>query len=231
VRTLVHLSDLHFGRTDPTVIDPLIAAVHAQRPDCVVVSGDLTQRARPEEFRQARAFLLRLPSPQVVVPGNHDVPLYRVLERALEPFGNYRRGIDDDLEPAFIDDEIAVIGINTARAMSFKGGRINRAQIDSIRARIAALPKQMTTAMTKIVVTHHPFDLPDRPGKVTWVGRAQGAAGMDQRAASGIRQNGMSSSMSSKPVADFGAGRAAAAGARGVAAGRAAGARAAGASP
>ena len=76
MRTLVHLSDLHFGRTDPAVIEPLLASVHAQRPDCVVVSGDLTQRAKPDEFRQARAFLGRLPEPQVVVPGNHDVPLY-----------------------------------------------------------------------------------------------------------------------------------------------------------
>ena len=180
MRTLVHLSDLHFGRTDPAVIEPLLASVHAQRPACVVVSGDLTQRAKPDEFRQARAFLGRLPEPQVVVPGNHDVPLYRVFERVLSPFDNYRRHIDADLEPSFIDDEIAVIGINTARALSFKSGRINMAQIDSIHARIAALPP----AMTKIIVTHHPFDLPDVPGKVTLVGRARLA--MDAFSACGV---------------------------------------------
>lgn len=171
MRTLVHLSDLHFGRTDPAVIEPLLATVQATRPDCVVVSGDLTQRARVDEFRQARAFLDRLPTPQVVVPGNHDVPLYRALERMLSPFGNYRRSINDDLEPSFIDDEIAVLGINTARAMSFKGGRINDVQIESIRSRIAALPP----ATTKIIVTHHPFDLPDLPGNVKLVGRARQA--------------------------------------------------------
>jgi 3',5'-cyclic AMP phosphodiesterase CpdA len=171
MRTLVHLSDLHFGRIDPALIEPLFASVQASRPDCVVVSGDLTQRAKRDEFRQARAFLDRLPAPQVVVPGNHDVPLYRALERMLDPFGNYRRSIDEDLEPCFIDDEIAVLGINTARAMTFKGGRINDAQIESIRSRIAALPP----GTTRIIVTHHPFDLPDVPGKVELVGRARQA--------------------------------------------------------
>jgi 3',5'-cyclic AMP phosphodiesterase CpdA len=168
MRTLAHLSDLHFGRTDAALIEPLLVAVGAQRPDCVVISGDLTQRARPGEFHQARAFLDRLPAPQIVVPGNHDVPLYRAWERALDPFGNYRRSIDVNLEPVFMDGEIAVVGINTARAWSLKGGRINAAQIESIRSRLAALPP----ATIKIVVTHHPFDLPAQPGKVRLVGRA-----------------------------------------------------------
>jgi 3',5'-cyclic AMP phosphodiesterase CpdA len=168
MRTLAHLSDLHFGRTDAALMEPLLAAVNAQRPDCVVVSGDLTQRARPGEFHQARAFLDRLPAPRIVVPGNHDVPLYRAWERALDPFGNYRRYIDANLEPMFIDDEIAVLGINTARAWSFKGGRINLAQIESIRSRLAALPR----STTRIVVTHHPFDLPAVQGQVQLVGRA-----------------------------------------------------------
>lgn len=171
MRTLVHLSDLHFGRTDPAIIDPLAAAVLALRPDCVVVSGDLTQRARASEFRQARAFLDRLPQPRIVVPGNHDVPLYRVWERMLNPLGNYRRYIDANLEASFIDDEIAVMGINTARALTFKGGRINAQQMDSIRRQLAGLPDQMT----KIVVTHHPFDLPDEPSNNELLGRAQKA--------------------------------------------------------
>ena len=117
MRTIVHLSDLHFGRIDPAILDPLAALIVSMRPDVVVVSGDLTQRARKAQFQGARAYLDRLPKPQVVVPGNHDVPLYRVWERFLSPLGKYRRHFDDDLEPDFIDDEIAVIGINTARSL------------------------------------------------------------------------------------------------------------------
>jgi 3',5'-cyclic AMP phosphodiesterase CpdA len=171
MRTLVHLSDLHFGRTDAALLAPLRAAVAAARPDLVVVSGDLTQRARAREFAEARAFLETLPQPQIVVPGNHDVPLYRVWERFLSPLGKYRRIVQRDLEPSFVDDEIAVIGINTARSLTFKNGRINEAQMAAIRRRFDPLG----AAVLKVVVTHHPFDVPDRSGEVDLVGRAQPA--------------------------------------------------------
>ena len=87
MRTIVHLSDLHFGRIDPAILDPLASLVAAIRPDVVVASGDLTQRARKAQFQEARAYMDRLPKPQVVVPGNHDVPLYRIWERSLSPLG------------------------------------------------------------------------------------------------------------------------------------------------
>ena len=168
MRTLVHLSDLHFGRIDAAIVEPLIAEVAAARPDVVVVSGDLTQRARSAEFDAARRFLDRLPQPHIVVPGNHDVPLYRVWERFLSPLGKYRRHIAAGLAPSFVDTEIAVLGINTARALTFKSGRINAAQIREIHRRLDPLPE----ALTKIVVTHHPFDLPDTPDRAALVGRA-----------------------------------------------------------
>jgi 3',5'-cyclic AMP phosphodiesterase CpdA len=171
MRTLVHLSDLHFGRVDAQLLEPLRAAVVAARPELVVVSGDLTQRARTSEFEQARRYLDRLPQPQIVIPGNHDVPLYRVWERFLSPLGKYRRHIQRDLEPSFVDAEIAVIGVNTARSLTFKNGRVNRAQMAAIRRRLEPLGQDVL----KIVVSHHPFDLPDRPGEVELVGRAEAA--------------------------------------------------------
>jgi len=115
LRTILHVSDLHFGRIDPATLEPLLAAAKEIRPHVVVVSGDLTQRARAWQFREARDFLAALPQPQVVVPGNHDVPLYNVALRFADPLANYRRYITDDLEPFYRDDEIAVAGINTAR--------------------------------------------------------------------------------------------------------------------
>ncbi|MEO8082131.1 MAG: metallophosphoesterase family protein [Caldimonas sp.] len=160
MRTLVHISDLHFGRVDAALLDPLVARIAGIGPDAVVVSGDLTQRARADEFRQARAFLDRLPAPRIVVPGNHDVPLYRVWERFLSPLGKYRRLVDADLEPVFVDDEMAIVSINTARAFTFKGGRINEEQVEAIRRRFEPLGQ----GLVKVVVTHHPFDLPDDPG-------------------------------------------------------------------
>jgi 3',5'-cyclic AMP phosphodiesterase CpdA len=170
LRTIAHLSDLHFGRVDARLLDPLRRKVAELAPHVVVVSGDLTQRARPEEFRQAREFLDSLPKPQVVVPGNHDVPLYNVFQRFLRPLGRFRRYIGADLEPSYFDDELAVVGINTARSLTFKGGRINEEQVERIRARICTLPDEVT----KILVTHHPFDAdeenPRHVGQI--VGRA-----------------------------------------------------------
>jgi 3',5'-cyclic AMP phosphodiesterase CpdA len=171
MRTLVHLSDIHFGRVDAEILEPLLSTVTSLQPHVVVISGDLTQRAKAAEFRSARTYLDRLPKPQVVVPGNHDVPLYRVWERFLSPYGKYRRYINPDLEPSFVDGEVAVLGVNTARSLTFKNGRINEEQIESIRRRLEPLPE----ALTKIVVTHHPFDLPDTPDQGELVGRARKA--------------------------------------------------------
>ena len=169
MRTLLHLSDLHFGRTDPATLAPLLATAKEIRPDIVIVSGDLTQRARRGQFREARDFLAALPHPQIVVPGNHDVPLYNVALRFVDPLANYRRYITDDLEPFFRDDEIAVIGINTARSLTFKGGRVNERQVTRVRERLCALPEQVA----RVIVTHHPFDLPEGRLESDLVGRAR----------------------------------------------------------
>jgi 3',5'-cyclic AMP phosphodiesterase CpdA len=157
MRTVVHLSDPHFGRLERAAMQALIATVTEARPDIVVVSGDLTQRAKEREFQEAREFLEALPSPQIVVPGNHDVPLYNVLARALNPLRNYQRYITKDLEPFYADDEIAIVGINTARSLTFKNGRINRQQVARSCARLEACGENRT----RVIVSHHPFDLPE----------------------------------------------------------------------
>ena len=156
MRTLVHLSDLHFGRVDPELLEPLRLLVHKVAPDVVVVSGDLTQRAKTEEFEAARAYLDTLPGPQIVVPGNHDISLYNVLRRFLAPLDRYKRYITDDLSPVFIDNEIAVLGVNTARSLTFKDGRVNEEQVAQIKQQLAGLSPDIT----RVIVTHHPFDLP-----------------------------------------------------------------------
>src|SRR6266850_3541000 len=101
MRTIIHLSDLHFGRVDRRIVAPLVAAIDELAPDLVAVSGDFTQRARTREFTEARAFLETLRFPRLVVPGNHDVPLYNVARRFLSPLGRYRRFIAEDLQPTY----------------------------------------------------------------------------------------------------------------------------------
>ena len=156
-RTIVHLSDLHFGRVDPAILPALLRAVIVAAPDLVAVSGDFTQRARVAEFKAAARFLETLPAPLLAVPGNHDVPLYNVLLRWISPLDRYRRYITSDLAPFYEDAEIAALGVNTTRALTFKDGRINRRQIEAAMRRFAHCGKDVT----RIVVTHHTFDTPD----------------------------------------------------------------------
>jgi 3',5'-cyclic AMP phosphodiesterase CpdA len=168
MRTVVQCSDLHFGRVDEAVLAPLREAILGLRPDVLVVSGDLTQRARREQFRAARDYLATLPGPQVVIPGNHDVPLYDVARRVLSPLGRFRRYVTEERFPTYIDEEIAVVGVNTARSMTFKGGRINVRQMREIERRFRGLPDDVT----RIVVTHHPFDIPTGGDEDDLLGRA-----------------------------------------------------------
>ncbi|MEO8924042.1 MAG: metallophosphoesterase [Caldimonas sp.] len=171
MRTLVHLSDLHFGRIDSALLAPLEAVIQRIRPDVVVVSGDLTQRARKSQFMQAKAFLDRLPRPQVVVPGNHDIPLYNIVERMGAPLRKFRRYVESDLSPAFVDDEVMVLGVNTARSAVVKGGRVNVAQLRALSERFCAADK----AIVKVLVSHHPFDVGPGDDESDIIGRA-GAA-------------------------------------------------------
>jgi 3',5'-cyclic AMP phosphodiesterase CpdA len=168
MRTIVHVSDLHFGRVDPALLEPLRDAVHELHPELLVVSGDLTQRARRAQFKRAAAFLDTLPRPQLVVPGNHDVPLYDVARRFLAPLARFRRSIEAEEFPYYEDAEIAAIGVNTARSLTFKGGRINHEQVAEVERRFRGLPEPVT----RIVVSHHPFDLPEGGDESDLVGRA-----------------------------------------------------------
>ena len=169
MRKLVHLSDIHFGRVDAAIVEPLIDLLGDLKPNVVAVSGDLTQRARSAQFQEARAFLDRLPKPQIVVPGNHDVPLYNVFARFFQPLDKYRRFITDDLSPFYADEEIAILGVNTARSLTIKGGRVNEEQVATMREKLCPYG----TEVVKIIVTHHPFDLPEGFDDSDLVGRAR----------------------------------------------------------
>src|SRR5437870_3287373 len=120
MRTLIHLSDLHFGTVDPAIVPALLDFIGVTKPDLVVISGDLTQRARTEQFMEARQFIDAIPFPCIVIPGNHDVPLHNVFARLFRMLDRFRRYISENLEPFYVDEEIAVAGINTTRALTGK---------------------------------------------------------------------------------------------------------------
>ena len=153
---LIHLSDLHFGAHDDRLVAAVEARITEENPDLVVISGDFTQRARTEQFKEACRFLERVREgghDVLAVPGNHDVPLYDAFRRFLSPLTRYRRYIDDELCPIHELSGATVLGINTARSLTFKDGRVSREQVGFIRESFARTPSE---AM-RILVTHHPL--------------------------------------------------------------------------
>ena len=176
---MAHVSDLHFGADDPAVVAGLRADLAAQRIDQVLVSGDLTQRARGRQFEAARALLDSFGVPWVSVPGNHDLPLDRLLTRGLRPLDGYRRWIADEPEPLVLRDGVLVFGINSARPYFWKGGEIDAGQVGRISSAFAVAVR------LKVLMLHHPvFSSPQRPGEQLVRGaeralRAAAAAGAD----------------------------------------------------
>ena len=153
---IAHLSDIHFGAHDSKIVAATEAWLEKHRPDLVIISGDFTQRAKRDEFRAASAYLNRLKTvglKVLAIPGNHDVPLYDVVRRFATPLDRYKKYIDNGLCPWFEDDHVAVLGINTARSLTIRDGRINHKQIELMRERFGAAPADKT----RILVTHHPL--------------------------------------------------------------------------
>jgi len=157
MRSIAHISDLHFGYNDPLLARRLFETLHEKRPDVLVISGDLVEHATEEEFSRAREFLEHLPQPQIVVPGNHDLPFYNLWRRWTEGLKLYCRFITEDLKPVFLDPEIAIIGANSAHLFPIKGGKISAEQLDALVHEFSDLP----SSLIRILVTHHPFDLPE----------------------------------------------------------------------
>ena len=152
MRTIVHLSDLHFGRSEAAVVDACSRAVSELAPDLVVISGDLTQRARRREFSAAARFIEQLGAPVIATLGNHDLPLYNGLLRALAPRRGFRRSIGVDTGKTFADDEIAAIAIDSTLPWRWKAGGLSARSLDEARGFFA---RRQHDALAVLAV-HHP---------------------------------------------------------------------------
>ncbi|HVI56108.1 MAG TPA: metallophosphoesterase [Luteibacter sp.] len=150
--TIAHISDTHFGTERPAVVAALTELLVSIRPALVILSGDVTQRARRSQFDAARRFVDGYDRPTLVIPGNHDIPLANVFARIFSPFAGYRRAFGENLAPEFVNDDVLAIGVNTARPRRHKNGEVSDEQIERVCARL----RQATDAQLRIVVTHQP---------------------------------------------------------------------------
>lgn len=150
---VLQVSDPHFGTERPPVVAALERLAAELRPDLLLLTGDITQRARPIEFSRARAFVDRLKLPAVLtIPGNHDIPLYAVFKRLLDPYGRYKRSFGPALEGDFENDELLVIALNTTRRYRHKHGQVSEAQIEHVERRLA----QARPSQCRVIAVHQP---------------------------------------------------------------------------
>lgn len=149
---VLHISDTHFGTEQPAVLEALVSLAGRLRPDLVVLSGDITQRARRAQFRAARVFCERLGAPLLAVPGNHDIPLFDLWRRLRRPYANYAAAFGEDLQPVHCTADLMVVGVNTTRPARHKNGEVSPEQIE----RVARMLAQAAPAQLRAVVVHQP---------------------------------------------------------------------------
>ncbi len=154
---IAHLSDPHFGTVVPAVQHALVSSLHALKPDLVLVSGDITQRARRHQFVAARAFKESLlPIPAFGIPGNHDIPLFNVAGRLLSPYHGFHAHFQSRREKSLRVGDVRVVGLNSTSRWRHVQGSLN---LDRIRPRLF---DDWATTKVRIVAVHHPLDCAKR---------------------------------------------------------------------
>lgn len=149
---LLQISDPHFGTEQALVVAALAALAQQQRPDLVVLSGDITQRARASQFRTARAFVDQLGTPVLAIPGNHDIPLFDLAARFHHPYARHREAFGDELEPVHSSRDLLVVCVNTTRWYRHTNGEVSAEQIERVARHLASADP----AQLRVVVVHQP---------------------------------------------------------------------------
>ncbi|MFN3886345.1 MAG: metallophosphoesterase family protein [Aquabacterium sp.] len=151
---LLQMSDTHFGTECPAALEALAALWAQEQPEVLVWSGDITQRARGAEFDAARRFHARLrPRHTVCVPGNHDIPLFNLPARLLDPYRRYHRAFGPPDDVCLSLPDLLVLGVNTTRAWRHKHGEVSAAQVERVAARL----RRGTPGQLRVVVVHQPL--------------------------------------------------------------------------
>ncbi len=162
---IMHISDLHFGRVDSEVCDGLTAEIEALKPKLLAISGDVTQRATTQQFEAFQKYIQSFDIPKIIVPGNHDIPLFNPFRRFIRPLKRFRKIVEGDEFPSYEDDSIFVLGANTAHSWTVSGGRLTSKTTDTISDRFDRIdPKKL-----RILVCHHPMHAAEKIN-FDWVG-------------------------------------------------------------
>lgn len=153
---LFHVSDVHFGRENADAVAWFDAVVAAEKPDAVIMTGDLTMRARRREFEAGGRWLQRLGVPVTVEVGNHDLPYFNVFDRLFRPYSRYR-AIRAMVERPLELPGVAIVPlVTTARLqwrLNWSKGRVSRDALAATLDQIAAVP----AGKLIFIAAHHPL--------------------------------------------------------------------------
>ena len=148
---IIHISDLHFNTQRDGILEPLIQDINTEKADIIVVSGDLTQRARLSQFNAANDFLRKLENKKIIcVPGNHDISLYNPLERFIIPFYKYNIFIRKNFLEYYVNDKMVIFGVNSVTPYRAMGGEISQKQLEKVKTFFSKHPDTI-----KVIVMHH----------------------------------------------------------------------------
>ena len=158
---ILQVSDPHFGTERAPVVEALVTLARELRPDLLVLSGDITQRARAVQFAAATRFVRAVQAPHVLaIPGNHDIPLFDLATRLVDPYAGFRAAFGSELAPRYSSPDCLVLGVKTTRRYRHKDGEISRDQ----RERVAAELRRAGATQLRVVVLHQPVAVP-RPSE------------------------------------------------------------------
>ncbi len=158
---IVHLSDMHFGRIHGPAFDGLRTYISTHRHDIhlIIITGDLTQRAKEKEFLLAREFLETLQMPVFIIPGNHDIPLYHLGLRFFHPYKRFCQFLEPWSSTCYEDDKVIVCGLWTTNKFTVKKELIHGHEIENIEKRMLAARGKL-----RVIASHHPLT-PDHLSK------------------------------------------------------------------
>ena len=158
---LFHVSDVHFGREDQAALSWFDSLVAAERPDAVVMTGDLTMRARRREFAAGLTWLQSLGVPVTVEVGNHDLPYFNPIDRFFRPYHRVH-AVKRIIEKPLDLPGVAIVPLmTTARfqwRLNWAKGHVSRKSLQQTLALIEAAPKERLV----FVACHHPLIEPTR---------------------------------------------------------------------
>lgn len=158
---ILHLSDLHFGRIDQSVLINLKKFLEEHKDSIThyILTGDLTQRARSHEFIDASEFLKTLNKPLFLVPGNHDIPLYNLYQRLFTPYKKFLRFFKSHAQTFYEDDQVAIFGLWTTNNLTVAQGKVKQRELDEMKSKF----QHVSQEKIRIIASHHPVFSPYEP--------------------------------------------------------------------